>query len=114
MGYEIEFKLIDIKDINKIQCVEETEGPFGDDVKVVCRHDITDEYCKTIMQRAMTRIAIECEWRYIGCTERIGHLSYRHSPVYSIAASSPPGQEPLSLPAGFQYIYLLYSRTDTP
>lgn len=46
MGYEIEFKLIDIKDINKIQCVEETEGPFGDDVKVVCRHDITDEYCK--------------------------------------------------------------------
>lgn len=54
MGYEIEFKLIDIKDINKIQCVEETEGPFGDDVKVVCRHDITDEYCKTIMQRAMT------------------------------------------------------------
>lgn len=22
MGYEIEFKLIDIKDINKIQCVE--------------------------------------------------------------------------------------------
>ncbi len=28
MGYEIEFKLIDIKDINKIQCVEETEGHF--------------------------------------------------------------------------------------
>lgn len=50
MGYEIEFKLIDIKDINKIQCVGETEDPFGDDVKVVCRHDITDEYCKTIMQ----------------------------------------------------------------
>lgn len=79
MGYEIEFKLIDIKDINKIQCVEETEGPFGDDVKVVCRHDITDEYCKTIMQRAMTRIAIECEWRYIGCTERIGHHEFEVS-----------------------------------
>ena len=79
MGYEIEFKLIDIKDINKIQCVEETEDPFGDDVKVVCRHDITDEYCKTIMQRAMTRIAIECEWRYIGCTERIGHHEFEVS-----------------------------------
>lgn len=79
MGYEIEFKLIDIKDINKIQCVEETESPFGDDVKVVCRHDITDEYCKTIMQRAMTRIAIECEWRYIGCTERIGHHEFEVS-----------------------------------
>ena len=79
MGYEIEFKLIDIKDINIIQCVEETEGPFGDDVKVVCRHDITDEYCKTIMQRAMTRIAIECEWRYIGCTERIGHHEFEVS-----------------------------------
>lgn len=79
MGYEIEFKLIDIKDINKIQYVEETEGPFGDDVKVVCRHDITDEYCKTIMQRAMTRIAIECEWRYIGCTERIGHHEFEVS-----------------------------------
>ena len=79
MGYEIEFKLIDIKDINKIQCVEETEGPFGDDVKVVCRHDITDEYCKTIMQRAMTRIAIECEWRYIGYTERIGHHEFEVS-----------------------------------
>ncbi len=79
MGYEIEFKLIDIKDINIIQCVEETEGPFGDDVKIVCRHDITDEYCKTIMQRAMTRIAIECEWRYIGCTERIGHHEFEVS-----------------------------------
>ena len=63
----------------KIQCVEETEGPFGDDVKVVCRHDITDEYCKTIMQRAMTRISIECEWRYIGCTERIGHHEFEVS-----------------------------------
>ena len=31
------------------------------------------------MQRAMTRIAIECEWRYIGCTERIGHHEFEVS-----------------------------------
>lgn len=43
MGYEIEFKLIEIKDINKIQRVEEVEdSSFGETVKVECKHDIAD------------------------------------------------------------------------
>ena len=38
MGYEIEFKLIEIKDINKIQRVEEVEdSSFGETVKVECK-----------------------------------------------------------------------------
>lgn len=41
MGYEIEFKLIEINDINKIQRVEEVEdSSFGETVKVECKHDI--------------------------------------------------------------------------
>jgi hypothetical protein len=46
MGYEIEFKLIEIKDINKIQHIEEVEdSAFGENTKVECKHDIADEYC---------------------------------------------------------------------
>lgn len=77
MGYEIEFKLIDIKDINKIQRVEEVQdSSFGEKVKVECKHDIADEYCKAVIQCAISATNIGCESRYIGCTDRIGHYEF--------------------------------------
>lgn len=77
MGYEIEFKLIDIKDINKIQRIEEeTDSIFDKDAKIQCKRDITDEYCKNLMQEVMTSISVTCADRYIGCTERIGHYEF--------------------------------------
>ncbi len=77
MGYEIEFKLINIKDINKIQRVKEVEdSSFGETVRVECKQDITDEYSKTVMQCAIDATNIECESRYIGCTDRIGHYEF--------------------------------------
>ncbi len=77
MGYEIEFKLIDIKDINRIQRVEEVEdSPFGKMMKVECKQDIADEYCMGIMQCAIDATNVECESKYIGCTDRIGHYEF--------------------------------------
>lgn len=77
MAYEIEFKLIDIKDINKIQRIEEeTDSIFGKDMKVQCKRDITDEYCKNLMQEVMASMPVACAERYIGCTERIGHYEF--------------------------------------
>lgn len=74
MGYEIEFKLIEIKDINKIQRVEEVEdSSFGE---TECKHDIADEYCKAVIQCAIGSTNIECESKYIGCTDRIGHYEF--------------------------------------
>ena len=77
MGYEIEFRLIDIKDINNVQRVEKVEDlSFGETVKVECKHDIADEYCKAAIQRAIDKTNIECESKYIGCTNRIGHFEF--------------------------------------
>lgn len=74
MDYEIEFRLIDIKDINKIQKIEKLEDSTFGDIRVVdCIHDITDEYCKDIMYCVMTRLKSEGVSKYIGCTDRIGH-----------------------------------------
>ena len=64
----LEFKLIDIKDINRIQRVEKVEdSPLGKMMKVECKQDITDEYCKDIMQYAIDATNVECESKYIGC-----------------------------------------------
>lgn len=77
MGYEIEFKLIDIKNINKIRYIEEIEdSTFGEEVKSTCEYDIDDEYCKTVIQSAIETTNIECESRNIGCTDRIGHYEF--------------------------------------
>lgn len=76
MDFEIEFMLIDIKNINKIQCIEKCEGPFGEGTEGESERDITDEYCKDIIQKAITKTGIECRWKYIGCTDRIGHYEF--------------------------------------
>lgn len=48
MNYEIEFKMIEIKDLSKIQKRKMVKDDiFGADVEQV--EDIADEYCKDIM-----------------------------------------------------------------
>lgn len=75
MGFEIEFKFIDIKDINKIQRIEKTEDTtFGSSQWVDSHYDITDEYCKDILKQ-VTR-ELECTVTYIGCTDRIGQYKF--------------------------------------
>lgn len=77
MDYEIEFKLIDIKDIIKIQKIEKVvDSTFGDIRTRDCKYDITDEYCKNIMGRVMTNLNSEGVLKYIGCTDRIGHYEF--------------------------------------
>ena len=79
MDYEVEFKLIDINDINKIQRIEKSEAPFGEDVEIESICDAAEEYCKDVMRKAISEIGMECEWRYIGCTDRIGHYEFKVS-----------------------------------
>ncbi len=80
MDFEIEFKFIDIKDINKIQRIEKVEdSTFGAAQMVECKHDITDEYCKDIMNCVMPLLDSGCASKYIGCTDRIGHYEFEVS-----------------------------------
>lgn len=59
MDYEIEFKMIDIRDINKIQHTENCEVSFGGDIESESVRDIADEYCKDVMQKAIEKTGIE-------------------------------------------------------
>lgn len=79
MDFEIEFKLINIKDISKIQRIEKCEDPFGGGTEAECEHDITDEYCTDILQNAIKKTGIDCGYRFIGCTERIGYYEFEVS-----------------------------------
>lgn len=80
MRFEIEFKLINIKDISKIQQIEEIDDSlFGIKKRVECQRDITDEYCKNIINCIMTSLASGCTSKYIGCTNRIGHYEFEIS-----------------------------------
>lgn len=79
MDYEIEFKMIDIRDINKIQHTEKCEAPFGGDIESESVRDIADEYCKDVMQKAIEKTGMECQWRYVGCTDRIGYYEFEVS-----------------------------------
>lgn len=48
MGYEIEFKMIEIKDISKIQKRERVkDSALGTETTQIS--NITDEYCKLVM-----------------------------------------------------------------
>lgn len=79
MGSEIEFRMIDIKDINKMQHIEKCEGPFCGNIECDRVRDITDEYCKDVIKKAVEKTGIQCEWTYIGCTDRIGHYEFEIS-----------------------------------
>lgn len=75
MEYEVEYKLINIKDINKLKRIEE-EDSFDDGPRIECETDIADEYCKEVLKKALSLISEDTESKYIGCTERIGHYEF--------------------------------------
>lgn len=78
MNYEIEFKMIEIKDLSKIQKRKMAKDDiFEADVEQV--EDIADEYCKDIMARIETLLAPDCKVKYIGCTDRIGNFEFKVS-----------------------------------
>lgn len=78
MNYEIEFKMIEIKDLSKIQKRKKVKGDiFEGYVKQV--EDIADEYCKDIMARIEISFAPNCKVKYIGCTDRIGNFEFKVS-----------------------------------
>ena len=75
MNYEIEFKMIEIKDLSKIQKRKMVKDDiFETDVEQV--EDIADEYCQGIMARIETSFGSDCKVKYIGCTDRIGNLEF--------------------------------------
>jgi len=75
MNYEIEFKMIEIKDLSKIQKRKMVKDDiFEADVEQV--EDIADEYCQGIMARIETSFGSDCKVKYIGCTDRIGNLEF--------------------------------------
>lgn len=78
MNYEIEFKMIEIKDLSKIQKRKMIKDDiFEADVEQV--EDIADEYCKDIMARIENLLASDCKVKYIGCTDRIGNFEFKVS-----------------------------------
>lgn len=78
MNYEIEFKMIEIKDLSKIQKRKMVKDDiFEADVEQV--EDIADEYCKDIMARIEALSAPDCKVKYIGCTDRIGNFEFKVS-----------------------------------
>lgn len=78
MNYEIEFKMIEIKDLSKIQKRKMVKDDiFEADVEQV--EDIADEYCQGIMARIETLFGSDCKVKYIGCTDRIGNFEFKVS-----------------------------------
>ena len=78
MNYEIEFKMIEIKDLSKIQKRKMVKDDiFAADVEQV--EDIADEYCKDIMARIEALLAPDCKVKYIGCIDRIGNFEFKVS-----------------------------------
>lgn len=78
MNYEIEFKMIEIKDLSKIQKRRMVKDDiFEADVEQV--EDIADEYCQGIMERIETLFGSDCKVKYVGCTDRIGNFEFKVS-----------------------------------
>lgn len=78
MNYEIEFKMIEIKDLSKIQKRKMVKDDiFEADVEQV--EDIADEYSQGIMARIETLFDSDCKVKYIGCTDRIGNFEFKVS-----------------------------------
>ena len=78
MNYEIEFKMIEIKDLSKIQKRKMVKDDiFEADVEQV--EDIADEYCKDIMARIEALLAPDYKVKYIGCIDRIGNFEFKVS-----------------------------------
>lgn len=78
MNYEIEFKMIEIKDLSKIQKRELVKDDiFETEVEQI--NDVADEYCRKIMEQIENLLSPDCKIKYIGCTERIGFFEFKVS-----------------------------------
>ena len=76
MDYEIEFKMIEIKDISKIQKRERVkDSALGTEMTQIS--NITDEYCKLVMNQVGLLMDLGHQIKYIGCTDRIGSFEFR-------------------------------------
>lgn len=76
MDYEIEFKMIEIKDISKIQKRERVkDSALGTETTQIS--NITDEYCKLVMNQVGLLMDLGNQIKYIGCTDRIGNFEFR-------------------------------------
>ena len=73
MNYEIEFKMIEIRDLSKIQKIQLVK----DDIFETEVEDIADAYCQEIMARIETLLSPDCKVKYIGCTDRIGNFEFK-------------------------------------
>lgn len=75
MDYEIEFKMIEIKDISKIQKRERVkDSALGTETTQIS--NITDEYCKLVMNQVGLLMDLEHQIKYIGCIDRIGNFEF--------------------------------------
>lgn len=75
MDYEIEFTMIEIKDIGKLQKSELVKDEtFA--AKITQVSDLSEVYCREIMSRVESMLPEGCSVRYIGCTERIGNYEF--------------------------------------
>lgn len=76
MNYEIEFKMIEIRDLSKIQKRKLVKDDiFETEVEQV--EDVADVYCREIMGRIEALFNSDCRVKYIGCTDRIGHYEFK-------------------------------------
>lgn len=75
MDYEIEFKMVEIKDLSKIQrSVVVEDHDWGTNVTET--QDLSDEYCKDKMKQVENLFDSECQVKYEGCIERIGNYVF--------------------------------------
>lgn len=73
MNYEIEFKMIEIKDLSKIQRNRIVQD---DTITREQTEDVTNEYCKEIMHQVEKLLDSDCKIKYNGCIDRIGNFIF--------------------------------------
>lgn len=75
MKYEIEFKMIDIKDLSKIQKIKIVQKDIFN-TKIEQIIDMADEYCKEKMEQVEELFDSVCKIKYNGCIDRIGNFVF--------------------------------------
>ena len=73
MNYEIEFKMIEIRDLSKIQRNRIVQD---DTITREQTEDVTNEYCKEIMHQVEKLLDSDCKIKYNGCIDRIGNFIF--------------------------------------
>ena len=75
MNYEIEFKMIEIRDLSKIQRNKIVQDDTFN-TKIEQTEDVADEYCREIMDQVETLMDSDCKFKYNGCIDRIGNFVF--------------------------------------